>query len=255
MSNGKSSWEPVEEWYDRSVGEKGSFYHEHLILPGIARLFRAAETPRAHLLELGCGQGVVARALPPHWSYTGVDLSPSLIASAQKLTKRKNTQFLVGDATVSHSWGTFSHALFLLSLQNMESLALALQNASSNLAPGGQLLLILNHPCYRIPRQSSWEVDEPHKLLYRRVNRYLSPLKIPIAAHPSKGAASAATYSFHFSLHDLFQALSAARFATLTLEEWTSPKKSEGKHARMEDRARTEFPLFLALLAQKALNS
>lgn len=246
-----SSWEPVEEWYDRSVGEKGSFYHEHLILPGIQRLFRTQDTPSASLIEFGCGQGVVARALPPLWKYTGLDLSPSLIASAQKQTKRKETRFIQGDATVPTPHGTFSHALFLLSLQNMEHLLPPLQNAALNLQPNGTLLLILNHPCYRIPRQSSWEVDEPHKLLYRRINRYLTPLKIPIQAAPSKGHASASTFSFHFSLHDLFQALNTSHFSVTHLEEWVSPKKSTGAHARMEDRARSEFPLFLALLAKK----
>jgi hypothetical protein len=35
------------------------------------------------------------------------------------------------------------------------------------------------------------------------------------------------------------------------MEEWCSDKKSEGAAARMEDRARKEFPLFLTILASK----
>jgi len=35
------------------------------------------------------------------------------------------------------------------------------------------------------------------------------------------------------------------------LEEWRSEKKSVGKWAKMEDRAREEFPLFLAVLGEK----
>jgi hypothetical protein len=34
------------------------------------------------------------------------------------------------------------------------------------------------------------------------------------------------------------------------LEEWTSDKESEGKASRMENKARSEFPLFLALRAR-----
>jgi len=37
------------------------------------------------------------------------------------------------------------------------------------------------------------------------------------------------------------------------MEEWISDKKSTGAKARMENRSREEFPLFLALLAQKSL--
>jgi len=35
------------------------------------------------------------------------------------------------------------------------------------------------------------------------------------------------------------------------LEEWTSDKVSAGKSARAENRARSEFPLFLAIKAVK----
>ena len=35
-------------------------------------------------------------------------------------------------------------------------------------------------------------------------------------------------------------------------EEWISDKRSMGKRAGMENRAREEFPLFLAILAKKS---
>jgi len=35
------------------------------------------------------------------------------------------------------------------------------------------------------------------------------------------------------------------------IEEWRSEKESQGKWAKMEDRAREEFPLFLAILGEK----
>jgi hypothetical protein len=35
------------------------------------------------------------------------------------------------------------------------------------------------------------------------------------------------------------------------IEEWVSPKKSEGVMAKVEDRARAEFPLFMAMVAKK----
>jgi hypothetical protein len=40
-------------------------------------------------------------------------------------------------------------------------------------------------------------------------------------------------------------------FAIEKIEEWTSEKQSEGKMARAENRARDEFPMFMAILAVK----
>jgi hypothetical protein len=37
----------------------------------------------------------------------------------------------------------------------------------------------------------------------------------------------------------------------LVIDEWVSDKKSMGKCAAQENRARQEFPLFLTLIAQK----
>lgn len=49
----------------------------------------------------------------------------------------------------------FSHAFVILALQNMEEGEKAIQNGAKHLRKGGKLFVVLNHPCYRIPRQSS----------------------------------------------------------------------------------------------------
>jgi hypothetical protein len=110
---------------------------------------------------------------------------------------------------------------------------------------------VLNHPCFRIPRQSSWGVDLEKKIQYRRIDRYFSSMKIPIQSHPSKGAQSSHTSSFHHSLSRYVQWLKQTGFVIETMDEWCSDKKSTGKHAKMEDTSRAEFPLFLAIVAKK----
>jgi SAM-dependent methyltransferase len=138
-----------------------------------------------------------------------------------------------------------------LVIQNLEDPLKALGNASKALRPGGKLLIVMNHPCYRIPRQSSWGVDEAKKLQYRRIDLYLTPLKIPIQTHPGAGEKSETTWSFHRPLSDYVQALAKAGLMVETMEEWISDKKSTGPKAKMENRSRTEFPLFLAISARK----
>ncbi len=252
MKKKDTSWEEVEGWYSASVGEKGHYYHRTLILPNALKLLRIKKEKPPSVLDIGCGQGVFARCLPPATTYSGIDASPSLIEEAKKQTKSPSFNFHHADATKPFpiEKTDFDCAIFLLSLQNMEHQEAAIANARKHLRKGAHLLLVLNHPCFRIPRQSSWGIDEASKQQYRRIQRYMSSMKIPIQMNPGKKEQSAQTFSFHHSLTDTIGFLSKARFSLTSLEEWCSNKKSEGAKAKMEDRARSEIPLFLALLAR-----
>ena len=160
----KSSWEGVNKWYNAQVGEEGHYYHKNVILPALLPFF--ADTAEASLLDLGCGQGVLSRSIPKSFAYTGVDISPSLIKSAKSLAAQPNHEFVVSDATqkLPVKKKDFSHASIILALQNMEHQEGAIRNCATRLRVGGKLLIVLNHPCFRIPRQSSWVVDEQKKI-------------------------------------------------------------------------------------------
>lgn len=248
-----TSWESAEPWYNECVGEKGHYYHQSVILPSSLRLLGISARSTGALLDLGCGQGVLARSLPESVEYVGVDSSASLIRSAAKQTSGKRRQFLTADVTepLSLPRTDFNWACFILCLQNMENGKAAVFHSAKHLKKNGLLLLVLNHPCFRIPRQSAWGVDEKAHLQYRRMNMYMSSLKIPIQTHPGRGEKSSETYSFHHPLSDYMQWIKEAGCTVDAMEEWISDKKSEGGKARIENRARKEFPLFLALLCRK----
>lgn len=245
--NKDTSWENSEDWYHRCVGEKGHYYHESIILQGALRLLDLKAGN--NLLDLGCGQGVLERKIPKTIQYTGIDSSRSLLTSAQKMSQRT---FICADACspLPLDDQKFDAACFILSLQNMEFPQQAIEQATNHLKPGGKLLLILNHPCFRIPRQSHWGIDEKMHVQYRRMNLYMTPQNIPIQTAPSKGDKSETTFSFHYPLSSYVSMLSKNQLAITNLEEWCSDKKSEGGRAKMEDKARKEFPLFLAILAK-----
>lgn len=247
-SRNDTSWEQVSDWYGALTSTEGHYYHKEVILPNTLRLLDLK--PNSSVLDLGCGSGVLSLVLPKI-SYTGIDLSPSLINQAKKLNKNKHHEFIVGDITKPLPiTKTFTHAAFILSLQNCEKPDLALKEASKHLETQGICVIVLNHPCYRIPRQSSWGIDPQKKLQYRRVDAYMTPLQIPIKANPSQKE-SASTWSFHYPLSAYSQFLLEANFQIVAIEEWVSPKESTGKSAKMENRARNEFPLFLTLKAIK----
>lgn len=247
MSN-NTSWESSHKWYDSLVGEKGHYYHEHVVLPHSLKLLSLKQGDS--LLDLGCGQGILSRHIPPQIDYVGIDASPSLIKEAKQRSKKP---FLVGDITkpLNLQHEPFSHAALILVIQNIEDHEKALQNAAKALKSGGKLLIVLNHPCFRIPRQSNWGEDAAKKLQYRRLDLYMSSLKIPIQTNPGAGEKSATTWSFHHPLSVYTEALSKSGFVVEKMEEWISDKKSTGAKARMENRSREEFPLFLAILARQ----
>lgn len=245
-----SSWEESHIWYHGIVGERGHYFHQNVILPALKNIFKNFKT--GSLLDLGCGQGVLSRTVPDSLEYHGVDLSFSLIQKAKELNKKKNAFFYVSDIPkkIEVPKMNFDLATFILSLQNMPDGKMAIQNTSSHLKKDGLLILVINHPCFRIPRQSAWQEDEKQHLIYRRINTYMSSLSIPLQTHPGKKD-SAILYSYHFSLSTLSAWLFESGFAIQKLEELVSDKKSEGSKAKMEDRARKEFPLFLLITAIK----
>lgn len=257
MKNGtpkpSTSWEPVGRWYNKAVGSEGLYYHKNIIIPAVLRLMNLDNCNSPSVLDLACGQGILSKNLSSKVPYHGVDISATLIAQAKKANKHPNHQFSVCDATkpLSISKRDFSHATIILAIQNIASMNDVFQNASKHLRPGGSLIIVMNHPCFRIPRQSSWGVDSSKNVQYRRLDHYMSPLSIPIQAHPSKKEQSASTLSFHAPLSKYIEELAKAGFVIAHLEEWCSDKKSTGRMAKIEDKARQEFPLFLCLQALK----
>lgn len=246
-----TSWKPVAPWYSQLVGKKGHYFHEHVVIPGVLKLLRLKENGK--LLDLACGEGVLGRSISPHVSYLGIDSAANLIKEAVSKDKNGKHTYLTSDITkpLPIKLNAYTHLTIILALQNVQDAEAVMQNAKRHLVSGGKLVMVLNHPCFRIPRQSSWEIDEKNKLQYRRINRYLSPLEVPVTMSPSQKEHSPITWSFHQPLSYYSDILFKNNFVIERLEEWASDRESEGYYAKMENRARAEIPLFLAIRAKK----
>ena len=246
-----TSWEKVSGWYGSIVGQRGQYYHQHVILPALVKLL--PKNAQTALLDIGCGQGILARSIPKTMDYVGIDGSNSLILEAKQYDKSGNHQYFTADATkpLPIAKKDFDAGVFLLSLQNMRDGKTAIKNAVKHIRPGGSLYIVLNHPCFRIPRQSSWEIDSNSKVQYRRIDRYMTPMEIPVTAHPGKQKGSPVTWSYHEPISKYMHWLKDAQCVMTNMLELTSDKESVGKAAAMENRGRQEFPLFLLLVAEK----
>ena len=247
-SKKQTSWGKVAGWYDNML-ESGDTYQEKVILPNLLRLLAPKKGLR--VLDLACGQGYFSRAFAEKGALVvGADISPELIKKAQAHSP-KEIQYLVASAD---NLGllkdkSFDAVVIVLALQNIANIDGTLSESRRLLDAGGRLLLVLNHPAFRVPKQSEWGFDEKKQVQYRRIDAYLSESQVQIDMHPGKQGGPS-TLSFHRSLQVYFKALGKQGFAVTRLEEWISHRSSElGPRAKAEDRARKEVPLFLFLEA------
>lgn len=242
-----TSWSNVANWYDELLKDKDS-YQNKVILPNLLRILKPQRGQT--ILDLACGQGFFARAFTEAGAkVVGADISPELVALAKK--HGPQAEFYTAPA---HNLPFIKNAsvdtvIVVLAIQNIENVHDVFKECARVLKSGGRLLLVLNHPCFRIPKQSSWGYDEQTKVMYRRLDEYLSESKVKIQMHPGDKP-SEQTLSFHRPLQFYFKSLSKHGFAVTHLEEWNSRKKSApGPRAQAEDKTRQEIPLFLFLEA------
>ena len=94
------------------------------------------------------------------------------------------------------------------------------------------------------------QLSEKLKDQVKNSGDYMTPLEIPIVTNPGKKE-SENTWSYHYPLSAYSEMLFDNGFVIEKIEEWISDKKSIGSNAKVEDRARREFPLFMAIMARK----
>ncbi len=245
-----SSWDAVAQWYDGWMGKQGSVHHRELAIPALLALLKPQ--PQECLLDVGAGQGVLAPyVIEQGVSYLGLDASKKLIAQARRY--HRNGRFLVGDARrLQRVEGlhkeSMDTAVFLLSIQDMDPLAEVLRSVSWVLKPNGRLVIVMTHPCFRIPRQSGWGWDQGRKLRYRRVDSYLSPLQVPMTGNGRRQK----TRSYHRPLQAYINGLAECGLMIDQIQEIPVNQVITQKLGNKADkRANDEIPLFLGIRANK----
>jgi SAM-dependent methyltransferase len=130
----------------------------------------------------------------------------------------------------------------------------AVLEISRVLKPGARLVLVLNHPAFRIPGASSWSYDEKANIQYRNINKYLSEIsqEVDMTQGEKNPKNKKFTMTFHRPLQVYFKAFAKAGLSVIRLEEWASHKTSDaGPRKLAEDLSRKEIPLFMCLELKK----
>lgn len=246
-----TSWNEVSSWYDELLKGDDS-YQAKVILPNLLRVLdlKKGET----VYDLACGQGYFANVFAHNGAdVVASDLSKNLIETAKKNANQK-INFYISPAHKAQFLkdNTIDTIVVVLAIQNIENVGEVFAECKRVLKKNGRIVLVLNHPAFRVPQGSDWVFNDG--IQSRIVSQYLTPSKIFIDMTPGEKnpKKKIKTVSFHRSLQDYMKIFSKNGFAITRLEEWISHKQSgAGPRQIAEDKARKEIPMFMCLEVRK----
>ncbi len=144
-------WERHARWWRETFTDGADPEYEHEILPGIA-----AELSGCHrILDLGCGEGQVARYLLASLSapaaVVGIDRSVAQLANAQlanaQLAGDLAPRYLLGEGErLPFADASFDGVVCALVIEHAEDVDAVLDEVARVLAPEGRFVLLVNHP-------------------------------------------------------------------------------------------------------------
>lgn len=139
-------WGEFAKHWDERQGERGDLYRQKVIIPALQRLL--GQQTNARVLDLGCGNGCIARALRDLGArVVAVDKFPQMIhyASSDEYDNQGiwyETIDLTSFPATALASGPFQLVVSVFTLQDCDSLHLPFEWIELNLAPSGRAVII-----------------------------------------------------------------------------------------------------------------
>ncbi|MBJ7596971.1 MAG: class I SAM-dependent methyltransferase [Candidatus Nephthysia bennettiae] len=177
------TWDSIADWYAELVTSDSA--PQRVALAAMLELLPPLEG--LAILDLGCGEGLAARALAGLGArVTGIDTCECLLEHSRRQGPTQ-IEYLAEDAQTLAGIpdARFAGVVANLSLNDIPDLSAVLASVSRVLQPGGWLGFSIPHPCFEAPRASwhegarlipgyfdegFWRSDNPHGV--RRVGNY-----------------------------------------------------------------------------------
>jgi SAM-dependent methyltransferase len=166
----RQGWESQAEGWARLARSPGQDpWHEQANLPAMLGLLPA---PGGPVLDLGCGEGRVSRALAArgYHEVVGLDAAWPLVRLAA--SHELGLPFVAGDAgALPFLDQSFDLVLAYMSLHDIDDMPGAVSEAGRVLRPGGRLCLAIVHPISSVGEFTERTADAPFQI----ARSYLEP--------------------------------------------------------------------------------
>jgi SAM-dependent methyltransferase len=241
-------------WYDEKQGDTGDLWHRTLIDPGLfARI--GSVSPGTRVLDLGCGNGYIARRLARAGArVVGVDQSSELLERARTWEAKEPlgvTYHQTDAANLPMLPGrSFDLGVANMSLVDIDDAAGAMREMGRVLVPGGRFVFSVSHPCFDVDTRSEYLLDvslDP-PTVYRKVAGYREPHPDVYAWELADGR-KVRTVGYHRPLSWYVKGLRSAGFVIVDVEE---PSPLPGfASGRIQKEWVEQIPLHLVIEARR----
>jgi 2-polyprenyl-3-methyl-5-hydroxy-6-metoxy-1,4-benzoquinol methylase len=231
---GRDLWNQKAAFWDNMHGDEGNPFHRQLISPAVERLL--ALQPGEHILDIACGNGVMARRLAALGGrVTAVDFSPALIerAKQRRQTAGHPIHYAIADATDEESLsalgeGQFDGIICTMALMDMPVIAPLYRAARRLLRPAGRFVIASAHPAFNSnnPILLAERADVGGNLITTsavKINAYLHLSPVKGTGSPNEPTPH---YYYHRPLHELLGQAFAAGLVLDALEEPAFPREN-----------------------------
>jgi SAM-dependent methyltransferase len=237
---GDASWEANAQWWQDGFTDGADPEYEEQILPIVAEHLAG----RRHVLDVGTGEGQLARHLLAHGvdRVTGID--PTVNQLREAVARGGDARYVRADAVrMPFADGSFDGVLACLVFEHIAEIDDALAEVARVLAPGGTFLFLLNHPLLQAP-DSGWVDDQILGEQYWRIGPYLIE-----SLEDEELAPGIRLPFFHRPMSRYVNSMAANR---LLIDGMLEPSPPPGFIARaVEYAGSAAFPRLLVLRAQR----
>jgi SAM-dependent methyltransferase len=164
-------WERNAQWWQDGFTDGADPEYEEQILPLAAECLAGAR----HVLDIGTGEGQVARLAASLGAETVVGVDPTVAQLQVARARGGGPTYTRGAAeALPVRDGAFDAAVACLVFEHIADHEPAIAEVARVLAPGGRFVFLLNHPLLQAPN-SGWVIDHILDEQYWRVGPYLTP--------------------------------------------------------------------------------